>query len=314
MARLNTANPLVHAAVRQKKTSATTREAESQGDCCNNSTAQPKGSPKRSPQKQKLGPGTMFDIFPDPAIESGSSASNTPNKPKRTRTLKAIKANSLLLPLQPRPRHRTTVKAETDDYDKENDTMEDMTEPFTMALDIAPTQRSSTRREPNPARTRTDHRPLSQVTPDTEERDTCGDDSSDSLDGFIVSDNEEISYHETSDPETKEEKAPTPSPPKSTRKRLMRGRRPISKVEDKASNGVSPRTSSALDLDATEPPSTSKAIRKHLLQDDLNLSSQLDKLNLKDGNDDFSQRDKKPNPYELHLHRPSWKLSSNHIS
>lgn len=243
----------------------------------------------------------MFDIFPDPATESGSSVSNTPNKSKKTRTLKATKANSLLLPLQSRPRHRTAVKAETDDYDKENDVAEDMTEPFTTTLNAVPPVRFPARREPSPSRTRADRRPLSQATPDTEEEDTCEGDSFDSLDDFIVSDNEEISYHETSDSETEEEKAPAPPPPTSTRKRLMRGRRPTSKVENKASNGASPRTSPAMDLDTMKPPSTSKATRKQLPQDDLNLSSQLDKLNLEDGNDQASQPETKSNPYVSNL-------------
>lgn len=296
MARINTSNPLVHGAAQQKKASrplsnqtasTITEESDTRSKSSNNSTARSRTSPKVSSRSQKCGSGAMFDIFPDPAIESGSSASNTPQKQKKTRTLRTTKANSLLLPLQQRPRQRTSVKIETDDYDKENDIMEEVEEPYETAIDTAP-QRSPARRLRDTARTprrsRAEERQPSSVNSDTEE-DKVEDDSLGSLDDFIVSDDDEISYHETSDSETEEEKAPTPPPPKSTRKRLMRGRKPASRAENKALHDTSSGTISRPDqasLNPTGSPTTSKSERKHSAQEDLNLTFQLNELNLED--------------------------------
>lgn len=225
----------------------------------------------------------MFDIFPDPAIESSSSASNTPQKQKRTRTLRATKANSLLLPLQSRPRQRSSVKVETDDYDKENDVIEELTEPY---IDTT-LQRSSTRLARDavtPRSRRIEERQPSPVNSDTEE-DAVEDDSVDSLDDFIVSDDDEVSYHEASDSETEEERAPTP-PPKSTRKRLMRGRKPDSRAEDIACNRTSPTSLSSPDdtfLDSAVSSTTPKAEHEHSVHEDLNLASKLGELNLEEG-------------------------------
>lgn len=69
------------------------------------------------------------------------------------------------------------------------------------------------------------------------------DDSLGSLDDFIVSDNEEPSSHEESDhetPDTEEEPTPPPSPVRSPRKRLVRGRRPPSEIEPTMTTKMSP--------------------------------------------------------------------------
>lgn len=288
MARINSSNPLVHRAAQQKKTPksnhkatpAFSEEPGTRSKSSNNSTARSRASPKVSRS------GATFDIFPDPAIESGSSASNTPQKQKKTRTLRATKANSLLLPLQQRPRQRTSVKIETDDYDKENDITDEVAEPYNTAIDTA-SRRSPTRRTRDMARTprrgRAEERQPSPMNSDTED-ENVGDDSFNSLDDFIVSDDDEISYHETSDSETEEEKAPTP-PPRSTRKKLIRGRKPASRTEEKASSETPPGTlprPDAASLCSTESPATSKAERKHSVQEDLNLASKLNELNLKE--------------------------------
>jgi hypothetical protein len=66
------------------------------------------------------------------------------------------------------------------------------------------------------------------------EEDQSEGDSFDSLDDFIVSDDNELSYHEISengDSETEAEMRPSPSPERSPRKRLIRGRRPIPQRE-----------------------------------------------------------------------------------
>lgn len=300
MARINTSNPLVHRATQQKKTSqppsSNTEEPYTRTKTSNNSTARSKTSSKVSTQKQKGGPGAMFDIFPDPAIESGSSASNTPQRQKRTRTLRATKANSLLLPLQQRPRQRQSAKVETDDYDKENDVAEQLAEPHSTEINTT-LQRSPTRRArgaATPRRSRIEERQPSPVDPDTDE-DAVEGDSVDSLDDFIVSDDEEISYHETSDSETEEERSPTP-PPKSTRKRLMRGKKPDSRAEDITSNKTPPTTLSRpydTFLDSAVSPITPTAEHDHLAQEDLNLTSKLGELNLEEGHGPES---KQPTP------------------
>lgn len=256
--------------------------AEEQDTRCktsNNSTAHLRASPKVSR------PGAAFDIFPDPAIESGSSASNTPQKQKKTRTLRATKANSLLLPLQQRQRQRTSVKVETDDYDKENDITDEVGEPHNTETE-AP-RRSPTRRTrdtaPTARRSRAEEKQPSPVRSDSDE-DNVGDDSFDSIDDFIVSDNDDVSYYETSDSETEEEKAPTPPPPKSTRKRLMRGRKPASHTEERVSeDSCTPSRPDGTSLDSTASPTTAKAERKHSAQEDLNLASKLNELNLEEG-------------------------------
>jgi hypothetical protein len=74
------------------------------------------------------------------------------------------------------------------------------------------------------------------------------EDSSDSLDGFIVSDNDEPSFFETSDSETadtEDEPSPAPSPVRSPRKRLIRGRRPISEAESNTTADEEPAMEAA---------------------------------------------------------------------
>lgn len=290
MARVNTANPLVRETPRRKKAlgdqSAQSRLGAQEpvmSRCSNNSNARSGDSIQGSSPKQRVGTSTMFDIFPDPAIESGSSASNTPTKQK-SRTLKSTKANSLL-PMQRRPRHRMSVKVETDDYDKENDITDNVPEPFTTVTDTN-LRRQLTRQNLHTDALRTSpasERPPSEVNSESEEEDAISDQSSDSLDDFIVSDNDEISYHASSDSETEEEKAPTP--PKSPRKRLLRGRRPPSTTEPETSSreySGSPSCEEATFVDARELPSSSELAHQDSLQEDEALSSQLDGLKLAD--------------------------------
>lgn len=237
----------------------------------------------------------MFDIFPDPAIESGSSTPNSSRKQNKTRTLKTTQVNSLLLPLQ-RHRQRPSVKVETDDYDKENDVVEEnFTEPLATSLERVP-QRSPTRRNRNTprshGRSQEYHTPLREMNAETEEEDDVGDNSFNSLEDFVVSDNEDISYHETSESETEPEKAPTPPPPTSTRKRLMRGRKPSPDTVPKGPNGdplKAPSPVEAKTSDAIKSHSTPKETPKHVFQDDLHLSTKLNKLVLDDDNEPASQ-------------------------
>ena len=248
----------------------------------------------------------MFDIFQDDNANEEdekpekvtSSPSVSPTKQKKKRTLNAAHANSLLLPLQQRPRQRPTVKVETDDYEKENDIMEETTDPYETTMESV-SQRSPARRNTpgTPPRAQRNVRSRSPLSPETETADEdCGDNSFDSLEDFIVSDNDEPSYHETSDSETEDEKSPAPSPPpKPTRKRLMRGRRPGGDQETKElkdssvkeSFSLSPKIPDAVNLHSA--PSESPRHGFQDSQEDLHLSTKLNELNIDDDNGPASQ-------------------------
>lgn len=127
------------------------------------------------------------------------------------------------------------MRRETEDYDKENDVPEYATDGY-RTPDLTPTRPNVSQ----PPRSRMDYTaatpPVNDRHEEQEEPEISfeEEDSSDSLDGFIVSDNEELSSVETSDsetPDTEDEPSPAPSPVRSPRKRLMRGRRPISEAE-----------------------------------------------------------------------------------
>ncbi|KAJ5662414.1 uncharacterized protein N7477_010030 [Penicillium maclennaniae] len=290
MARINTSNPLVRASARPKPTPSEKleRPVPSLTDSLESGRAGSNSSLSRgSSQRKKPGSSVMFDIFPDPAIESGSSAFNTPRKQTQRRTLKTSQVNSLLLPIQ-RPRPRPSIKVETDDYDKENDNAEDnFIEALATPMEPG-SQRSPARRNQNlprsPGRSQPGHTPVREMhSSETEEEDDCGNNSFDSLEDFIVSDNEDISYHETSHSETESEKAPTPPPPKSTRKRLLRGIKPktgtLKKDLEENSRGA-PFLLETRISDAIKSRSTPKEAPRHLLQDDFQLSSKLNELHL----------------------------------
>lgn len=299
MARINTSNPLIRApsrheaALDQSTDGTASNPTESPGSRHTGSTST---LSRGASQRRKLGTSATFDIFPDPAIESGSSACNTPRKQTKRRTLKTTQVNSLLLPVQ-RPRQRPSVKVETDDYDKENDIGDgSFTEAPATSMEPVP-QRSPRRRNRNtprsPGRSRADHTPLRELHSGTEEEDDCGNDSLNSLEDFVVSDNEDISYHETSDPETEPEKAPTPPPPpKSTRKRLLRGRRPIGATDSEGPKSNPLKAPFPLETkisDAIKSHSIPKEVPKHLFHADFYLSSKLTKLVLDDDNESASQ-------------------------
>jgi hypothetical protein len=258
---------------------------------------------KGSSQSFNIGPGLAFDIFPDDddqtrgdktSSQSLYTPSGSPTKQKKKRTLKTSQVNSLLLPLQQRPRQRPNVKVEQDDYDKENDITGDATEPYTPERSPvphrSPTIRNTTR---TPARNRELNRSLSYREHINKDEDSCGDNGFESLDEFVVSDNDEISYHETSDPETEEEKAPTPAaPPKSTRKKLMRGRRPNSEAEVESAKNPEPQSELNLkpkDPGTTKSPTKSRHNIQRLSRDDFDLSTNFKTLDLDDDNGPASQ-------------------------
>ncbi|KAJ5729966.1 uncharacterized protein N7483_004474 [Penicillium malachiteum] len=197
--------------------------------------------PQVTTQKQKKGSGAIFDIFADAdqfdstnLDTDQSSPSTSPTKLKRTRTLKSAKTNSLLLPLNQRPSHRTNFKVETDDYDKENDLTEYGTDSYS-AVGSPASYRSmvSQNATRTPTRSRTMDTSFNHQSPEVEDTENFGDNSFNSLDDFIVRDDEDLSYQQTSEPEVEIEiqRKATPSPPKPSRRRLMRGRRPGSQKE-----------------------------------------------------------------------------------
>ncbi|KAJ5107850.1 hypothetical protein N7456_004525 [Penicillium angulare] len=243
---------------------------------------------KEPTRRQKKESGLQFNIFADDdqSLTGGdlegdlSSLSISPSKPKRTRTLKTAKTNSLLLPMQHRPRQRPSIKVETDDYEKENDLSEYGTDSYSRGGSPAP-QRSPIRRNTTrtPAISRTPSVPSREPSPASEE--DAGDSSFNSLDDFVVSDDDEVSYHETSDsePEVEPEVKPksiSPPPPPSTRKRLMRGRRPNSYNEEKHQES-SPLAEASLPSSLKGSPSPDQQI-----QEDLRLSTTLEDLSIQD--------------------------------
>ena len=317
MARLNTANPLNTAiqqtkSLKERKEQFPTRDSISEEQHTNIRSSTGSGTSavsRASSQRHSRGSSAVFDIFSDDSaiLESRNSS---PGKQKKTRTLKTANVNSLLLPISQTPRQRPIVKLETDDFEKENDIMEDTPERHTTTR-VAPRQTSPTRRNmPRTPRThradnmpRGDSTPLSPQSPESETEEDCEDNSFDSLDDFIVSDNEDLSFHETSDSETEDEKLPSPPlPPKSTRKRLMRGRRPDADADKKPLKNISLKAPFQLEPIIPETlrlSSSSEDSPKHVSQEDLNLSTKLSSMDLNGDNEATAQLKTKSTRYGL---------------
>jgi hypothetical protein len=194
----------------------------------------------RSQREKKTTLAANFNILPDSDGSSdvdqdyrSSTSSACEETIKTTVPLKQAHVNSLLLPLSQQPRNRPTQKLETYDYAKENDPIDGEEE------ENAPTisrhsSNASSRYSPTRRNARQDMeekegnlRFLSyRQSQETNSEDEEGDNSFSSLDDFIVSDNEELSYHETSADEQEEEEIPNKISPPRPRRRLLRGRRP----------------------------------------------------------------------------------------
>ncbi|KAJ5597597.1 hypothetical protein N7537_007681 [Penicillium hordei] len=211
--------------------------------------------PQSQWRRQANGSSGSFNILPDSdsASESECGQHRSTGKQQKQRTLGLARVNSLLLPAKRRP--RPAIRRETEDYDKENDVPEYATDGY-RTPDLTPTRPNA----PQPPRSRMDYTAATQPVNDHHEEQEEPEisfeeeDSSDSLDGFIVSDNEELSSFETSDsetPDTEDEPSPAPSPVRSPRKRLMRGRRPKSEAESNATADEKPSmepTKAAIEL------------------------------------------------------------------
>ncbi|KAF3388715.1 hypothetical protein F1880_004349 [Penicillium rolfsii] len=306
MARLNTTNPLTTAVQRKKSLKERTErfpahESMADQQCTNirssgSSTSKQSGT---SSQRHSRGSSAIFDIFSDdsPVLESGNGS---PRKQKKTRTLKTANVNSLLLPINQLPRPRPIVKLETDDFEKENDIGENTPERYPATRE-SPPPASPTRRNTaqTPRRSRADNTPLrpqrsyTRQSPESETEEDCEDNSFDSLDDFIVSDNEDLTFYETSNSETEDEKIPSPPPPpKSTRKRLMRGRRPDADAEKSPLKNTPPKASFRREPKYSETlrlSSSTESSPKPMSQEDFSLTSKLKSLDLNGSNESISQ-------------------------
>lgn len=317
MARLNTANPL-NTAVQRKKSpkersdqfplnDSTTDDRSTSARSSNGSSTS--ALSRASSHRHSRGSSAIFDIFSDDSsiLECGSTS---PGKQKKSRTLKAANVNSLLLPIGQAPRQRPSVKLETDDYEKENDILENTPEHHTTTreetLQGSPTRRNMPR-TPRRGRAdnmlRADNTSLRLQSPKSETEEDSEDNSFDSLDDFIVSDNEDPSFHETSASETEDEMPPSPPPPpKSTRKRLIRGRRPDVDTDKTPLNDILPKAPFRLEPRVPQTPqlcSVDEDSPKHVSQEDLNLSTKLNSLNINGDNEPDTQLETKSTRYGL---------------
>ncbi|KAL2829002.1 SprT-like family-domain-containing protein [Aspergillus cavernicola] len=232
----------------------------------------------------------QFDIFAD---SDGTSERDTPKAKKATPLkLGLARANSMILPL-PTARSRTSRKSELYNYDKENDPAEEELDPEPTSLSRNPSDASSTRRSPTRNRNTQQFTAYRQPQPQPESEDENDqDDSFNSLDDFIVSDNDEHSYTETTDDETEEEEHKV-SPPPTQRRKLFRGRRP--NPTDELENALREslqrpdiRLQPSLPASITIPSPNPDRIARRLFQKEADVSEKMVRLKLED-NDPSSQ-------------------------
>ena len=223
---------------------------------------------------------------------SSSSTGTYPSYEKTKNPLKLARTNSLLLPLsQQGPSRRQTRKSELYDYAKENDPVEQAEDDSVSSLTRSSSDASSRR---SPIRRNARQTPESQRFSTYRQRETEEDDPDDSedngfgsMDDFIVSDNEEVSFNASSESETEEEKAPSPSP--QPKRRLFRGRRPAPKPESEPENAGEVKEQREVlpyreqfPIEDTMPPLKSDPKHTQLSQKSLNITDKLNYLNLED--------------------------------
>ncbi|KAL2865578.1 SprT family zinc-dependent metalloprotease [Aspergillus lucknowensis] len=227
-----------------------------------------------------------FDIFAD---SDGASERDTPKAKKATPLkLGLARANSIILPLPQQPRTRTNRKSELYNYDKENDPAEEELDAEPPSLSRNPSDASSTR---SPVRNRNTQQFTAYRQAHPESENENDDDSFNSLDDFIVSDNDDLSYHGTSDDETEEEQHNV-SPPLTQRRRLFRGRRPNSTIDlENALRESSHRPGLRLEPSLPEAIATPSlkpdTVSRKLFQADV--SEKMKSLKLQDNYDPSSQ-------------------------
>lgn len=272
---------------------------------------------KSRSQRSGKSSGGSFDIFCDGdaaserECEKGSSVGGPRREENTKPPLNYAKVNSLLLPLPQQGRSRPTRKSELD-YDKENDVAEEEVEDLYGSTTAGGTRRRGApdRRDEalheTPGRNGSGRQLWAYREPETEgqeeeeEEEGRGADSDDngfdSLDDFIVSDNEELSYHGGSESEDEVDVPSPPQPPPTTRRRLFRGRRPDSDGEAKEeleqpSQKKEPSLGSSRLSESTLPSLMSDSESKEVSQNGLNIAEEMDSLSL-ENNDPSSQLEK----------------------
>jgi hypothetical protein len=210
---------------------------------------------KRSPRKPTSS--TSFNILTDQQSESESGYDRTMDCSNNSKArfplpLSLTGVNSRMVPLsRPRKNKQTNKEESDDDGDKENclvddeaeeDSAEESEECSNEELEITfggRLQEESSDESRSLQRSRLPRCVTSHDFPtrysqsltdaeDTESEDSEADES-DSLDGFIVSDNEGVSYHESSDSLPDDNELDKTSPARRPRRRLFRGRNPEGK-------------------------------------------------------------------------------------
>ncbi|KAL4996055.1 SprT-like family-domain-containing protein [Aspergillus recurvatus] len=238
---------------------------------------------KSTRTRAKTLPEQHFDIFAD---SDGTTERDMP-KAKKATPLKLARTNSMILPLPQQPRARTSRKSELYNYDKENDPLEEELDPEPTSLSRNPSDASSTRRSPTRGRTTQQFTTYRQPQQESEDENEI-DDSFDSLDDFIVSDNDEPSYHETSEDEFEEEEEEhKASPPPTQRRRLFRGRRPNPTLElqnalRESSQRPDLRLEPSVPAAIAIPSPKRNSVSRRLFQKEADVFEKMDRLNLGD--------------------------------
>lgn len=240
-----------------------------------------------------------------PTFSPSSSIGSISSHDKTKNPLKLAHVNSMLLPmpLPPSPvRHRRqTRKSELLDYAKENDPVE---QPGDDDLEAASLSRSSSDASSRRAPAQSNLRQTlggSNRQRETEEEDSGdSEDNGSDLEGFIVSDDEDVSFNDASENDSAEEEKISSPPPK-PRRRLMRGRRPGSTEEPKPEPKPEPELREPKRKSWTVPKEKSPAMNimpssepgptsMRLSQESFNINEELDNLSLGDNDIDPSSQ------------------------
>ncbi|KAE8356886.1 SprT-like family-domain-containing protein, partial [Aspergillus coremiiformis] len=224
---------------------------------------------------------------------SSNTRSSTEGRPSDP--LQLARANSLLMPQSRHSRNRSARKSELYDYTKENYPVEEVVEEYSTTSSISrnPSDASSTRRSPvrrdarqAPTRNKNGRQFRDYRQPAHRSEDEESDDGFNSLDDFIVSDNEEPTHHETSGGESEpEEINKAPSPPR-VKRRLVRGRRPNPEAEIKRAlessihSGL--RLEPSLPAAVSMPSSDPQASPRKLFRNTSKIDEKMNRVDLED--------------------------------
>ncbi|KAE8147530.1 SprT-like family-domain-containing protein [Aspergillus avenaceus] len=251
---------------------------------------------KRQLKRSDTASTRSFNIFSDSDglsdREDDSFTSRSSTEGRTSDPLKLARTNSLLMPQSRHSRSRSTRKSELYDYTKENYPEEVAEDYSTTSISRNPSD-ASTARTPmrrlgrqTPGRNKRDNRLFSSYRQTYKSEDESEDDGFNSLDDFIVSDNEEPSYHHSSEAEPGNDEAiKAPTPPR-RKKRLVKGRRPNPEAEVK--KALESSAYNNLRLEPTLPAAISMASPepqpgpKRLFKTPANIDEKLNRLALED--------------------------------